>query len=497
MKRPMSNFGSQAMRVLSALFGDKTEEKMGMRNKYRKPTTLHCNAGSRCSAFAIVWSFMGCLVLLHLISVFQKDAANKGNYLRTSNRPIYLELETVEEDNFQIPPPKGKRSPHATRNPKKNRRTHPIVDEFLNKKSQIRHVFFPDKRTAIDPMNSAANDSFYYFPGRVWLDTEGNPIQAHGGGILYDERSGTYYWYGEYKDGPTYHAHKKGAARVDVIGVGCYSSKDLWTWKKEGIVLAAKETNETHDLHKSKVLERPKVIYNEKTGKYVMWMHIDDANYTKASVGIATSDYPTGPFDYLYSKRPHGFDSRDMTIFKDDDGIAYVMYSSENNSVLHVGPLTEDYLDVAHVMRRILVGQHREAPALFKYEGTYYMITSGCTGWAPNEAMAHVAESIMGPWETIGNPCIGGNKMFQLTTFLAQSTFVIPMLGHPGAFIFMADRWNPADLRDSRYVWLPLLVGGPVDGPLEYSFGFPSWSRMSIYWHRKWRLPNGSSSSTK
>lgn len=160
---------------------------------------------------------MGCLVLLHLISVFQKDATDKGNYLRTSNRPIYLELETVEEDNFQIPPPKGKHSPHATRNPKKNRRTHPIVDEFLNKKSQIRHVFFPDKRTAIDPMNSAANDSFYYFPGRVWLDTEGNPIQAHGGGILYDERSGTYYWYGEYKDGPTYHAHKKGAARVSFI----------------------------------------------------------------------------------------------------------------------------------------------------------------------------------------------------------------------------------------------------------------------------------------
>lgn len=277
--------------------------------------------------------------------------------------------------------------------------------------------------------------------------------------------------------------------QVDIIGVGCYSSKDLWTWKNEGIVLAGEEKNESHDLYKLNVLERPKVIYNERTGKYVMWMHIDDANYTKASVGVAISDSPTGPFDYLYSKRPHGFDSRDMTVFKDEDGVAYLIYSSEDNSELHVGPLNSEYLDVTEEMRRILVGQKREAPALFKHQGTYYMITSGCTGWAPNEALAHAAESMMGTWETIGNPCIGGNKIFRQTTFFSQSTFVLPLRGFPGYFIFMADRWNPADLRDSRYVWLPVTVGGPVDQPLEYSFGFPLWSRISIYWHKKWRLP--------
>lgn len=277
--------------------------------------------------------------------------------------------------------------------------------------------------------------------------------------------------------------------QVDVIGVGCYSSKDLWTWKNEGIVLAAEEKNETHDLYKSNVLERPKVIYNEKTGKYLMWMHIDDANYTKASVGVAISDSPTGPFNYLYSKRPHGYDSRDMTLFKDDDGVAYLVYSSDKNSELHIGPLNKDYVDVTETVRRILVGQHREAPALFKHQGTYYMITSGCTSWSPNEALAHASESIMGPWETIGNPCIGGNKNFRLTTFFAQSTFVLPLPGIPGLFIFMADRWNPADLRDSRYVWLPLTVGRPLDRPIEYNFGFPLWSRVSIYWHKKWRLP--------
>jgi len=254
-------------------------------------------------------------------------------------------------------------------------------------------------------------------------------------------------------------------------------------------VLPGEPTNVTHDLHKSKVLERPKVIYNDHTGKYIMWMHIDDANYTKASVGVAVSNSPTGPFTYLYSFRPHGFESRDMTVFKDDDGAAYLFYSSRDNTELHVSPLTEDYLHITASMKRILIRRHREAPAVFKHQGTYYMITSGCSGWAPNRALAHAADSIMGPWETLGNPCVGGNRFYRLTTFLSQSTFVLPLPGLPGTFIFMADRWSPSNLRDSRYVWLPLFIGGLADEPLDYSFGFPLWSRVSIYWHKKWRLP--------
>lgn len=458
-----------------------------MRNRHRKSYAFCCNAGSICSLSAVVWSLVGCILMIHFYSLAHHQE-QRGDQLRLSHFPMSKELGEIEEESFQLQR-KGKRSPRAAK--RRGNRQPSLIDEFLDDSSQIRLLFFPDHRTAIGPTKSAANESGYFYPGRQWFDTEGNLIQAHGGGILYDEKTATYYWYGENKDGPTYQAHKKGTARVDIIGVNCYSSKDLWTWYNEGIVLLGEESNSTHDLHKSNVLERPKVIYNDKTSQYVMWMHIDDVNYTKASVGVAVSDSPTGPFQYLYSKRPHGFDSRDMTIFKDDDGKAYLIYSSEDNSELHIGPLTDDYLGVTKVMRRILVGQHREAPALFKHQGTYYMITSGCTGWAPNEALAHAAESIMGPWETMGNPCIGGNKIFRSTTFFAQSTFVVPLQGIPDSFIFMADRWNPADLRDSRYVWLPLTVGGAADEPLEYNFGFPLWSRVSIFWHRRWKLPDG------
>ncbi|MHB8974381.1 MAG: hypothetical protein ACYC3X_28825 [Pirellulaceae bacterium] len=64
-----------------------------------------------------------------------------------------------------------------------------------------------------------------------------------------------------------------------------------------------------------------------------------------------------------------------------------------------------------------------------------------------------MADSIHGPWVEMGNPCVGSNAE---KTFLAQSTFVFPVAGKSGEFIFMADRWNNENLSDSRYVWLPV-----------------------------------------
>ena len=162
---------------------------------------------------AVVWSLVGFLLMLHLYShVTHRNAVSEDIQLRMSRHPLVRELEQVEEENIQIPPPRGKRSPRAAK--RRPKRTATLIDEFLDENSQLRHVFFPDMKTALDPIKDAGNDSYRYYPGRIWLDTEGNPIQAHGGGMLYDERSSTYYWYGEYKDGPTYHVHKKGAARV-------------------------------------------------------------------------------------------------------------------------------------------------------------------------------------------------------------------------------------------------------------------------------------------
>ena len=149
-------------------------------------------------------------------------------------------------------------------------------------------------------------------PGVEWLDTNNEKINAHGGGILYHE--GIYYWYGECKSDSTYwNPNVPGweCYRTEAGGVNCYSSKDLLNWKYEGLVLQPEISDTQSDLHPSKVLERPKVIYNDKTKKFVMWLHVDSDDYNKAAAGVAVSDSPTGVFTYLGSMHPNGQISRD------------------------------------------------------------------------------------------------------------------------------------------------------------------------------------------
>ena len=308
-------------------------------------------------------------------------------------------------------------------------------------------------------------------PGQVWKDIHGKPINAHGGGILY--HNGTYYWYGEIKKGKT--RRVPGATwenyRVNAGGVSCYSSRDLVNWKYEGVVLTPDTTDSTSDLHITKVIERPKVIFNKSTGKFVMWMHIDAADYRYARSGVAVSDSSTGPFNYIRSVQPNGNMARDMTIFQDDDGKAYHFYSSEENTTMHICLLSEDYLSHTTLEKRILIGQSREAPAVFKSKNKYYLITSGCTGWSPNPAAYAVADTILGEWTSFANPCIGRGAE---KTWKSQSTYVIPLKSHENSYLFMADRWRKRDLEHSRYVWLPLIINGK---------GIPE-----IEWKDKWSI---------
>jgi len=292
-------------------------------------------------------------------------------------------------------------------------------------------------------------------PGAVWLDVDGRPIQAHGGGILHDR--GTYYWFGENKDAPNTATGKGLLARIDAVGISCYSSKDLLRWKHEGVVLPAVKDDPRHDLHPSGVIERPKVVYNAKTKTYVMWLHVDSADYKKASAGVAVADRPTGPYRYLGSVRPDGGESRDMTLFQDDDGKAYLVYSSEGNATMHVSLLSDDYLKPVGKVVRIFEGQYREAPALFKRKGLYYLVTSGCTGWYPNRALYATAPKVTGPWTVRGDPLVGPDAEW---TYFGQSTFVLPVAAKPDTFVLMLDRWKSTNLRDSRYLWLPVRFEG-------------------------------------
>jgi hypothetical protein len=291
--------------------------------------------------------------------------------------------------------------------------------------------------------------------GEKWKDDQGNFINAHGAGILFF--GDTYYLFGEIKKGETHLVPGQDWEdyRVPAGGVACYSSKDLIKWKYEGVALGVTTTDRVFDLDTGGVIERPKVIYNVLTGKFVMWLHIDKPDYSYARAGVAVSDRPEGPYQYIRSMRPNGEECRDMTLFKDDDDKAYLVYASENNNTMHICLLSEDYLSPTNTYSRILIGQRREAPALFRYGGKYFLITSLCSGWSPNAALCSVSDSLMGAWENRGNPCSGPGAD---SSFASQISFVLPVHAKTGSFIFIADRWNKTNLAESGYLWIPFQI---------------------------------------
>lgn len=331
--------------------------------------------------------------------------------------------------------------------------------------------------------------------GQLWLDTDGNHINAHGGNII--EYNGTYYWYGENRP---YNGFTTEA------GIGVYSSKDLTAWKNEGIALAV-SNEQGHDIERGCIMERPKVVYNAKTRKFVMLFHLElkGRGYEAARVAFAVSDTPTGPFRFIRSTRINAgvwpFDmneqeiaearklnandwkewwtpewrkatakgmylwrdmesgqmSRDMTVYVDENGKAYHITSSQENLTLLVSELTDDYLDYTGKYNMIAPGGQNEAPCIFKHDGRFWLICSGCTGWNPNEARMFTSESIWGPWKQLPSPFVGEatgyRNMPANKTFGAQGTSILTV---DSRIIFMADIWNPRHLMNSLHLWLPI-----------------------------------------
>ena len=362
---------------------------------------------------------------------------------------------------------------------------------------------------------TAAVDAFK--PGQIWPDTDGVHINAHGGGVTYHE--GNYYWFGEHKvEGKI--------GNTSQVGIGVYSSKDLLNWTNEGVALAISE-HPSSEITRGSIMERPKVIYNRKNDNFVMWFHLEekDTQYSSARSGVAVSDSITGPYTYLGSVRPNagkwplnvtmaeksiesiertkaenekfrgwpsekhaqfnimgshhvgGQMARDQNLFVEEDGTAYHIYSSEHNSTLHISKLNENYTGHVGTYTRNFPFRWMEAPAIFKWGGKYYLIASGCTGWKPNDARSAMADSILGPWTELENPCVGVNPQNELgpeKTFGGQSTFVLPVQGKGDAYIAMFDMWRPENAIDGRYIWLPIEFQD--DGSLE------------IRWRDEWDL---------
>ena len=285
--------------------------------------------------------------------------------------------------------------------------------------------------------------------------------------------------------------------------VAVYISDDLHRWKFMGDVLKPPAEREDLDndpyfaaiyddcipeekdliyscFNAETVIERPKMLYNSKTGQYVIWFHSDDATekntykYDVGMAGVAVSDSPFGPFRFLKRQRlslcPTGQidcfpaskgEARDMNLFQDTDGTAYIVYTSENNKTLYISKLDESYLNLSAPPEDAVYGEDyirlfpsamREAPVLFRGDnGRYYLLSSSTTGWMSNQARLWSSDQIFGKWKNDGNPFWGSGANLSFDT---QCTSVFRR--EDGQWIYYGDRWKQSSLADSRYIWLPL-----------------------------------------
>ncbi|MFD5625137.1 RICIN domain-containing protein [Streptomyces sp. NPDC127072] len=286
--------------------------------------------------------------------------------------------------------------------------------------------------------------------GTQFTDTSGSPLHAHGGGVI--KVGSYYYWFGEHRNADNTFQY-----------VDAYRSTDLKNWEFRNHVLTRSSASELASAN----IERPKVMYNASTGKFVMWMHKENGtDYAEARAAVAVSDTVDGNYTWQGSFRPLGTHmSRDITVFVDTDGTGYMISAARENYDLQIYRLTADYTGIAALVADPWHGGHREAPALFKRNGVYFMLTSGATGWSPNQQQYATATSITGPWTAMTN--VGDS-----TTYGSQTAYVLPVQGTSGtSYLYMGDRWGNSfggTVNDSRYVWLPLT--------------FPSSTTMSMAW---------------
>jgi hypothetical protein len=296
-------------------------------------------------------------------------------------------------------------------------------------------------------------------PGEIWNDKSGVHINAHGGCVIYHDK--VYYWFGEDRTGMVSN------------GVSCYKSTDLYNWERVGLAMATNGEirEDLNDIGQGRLFERPKVIYNKVTNKWVMWSHWETGHgYSAARVCVAVSDKIEGPYKFYKTYRPNGHDSRDQTLFVDFDKKAYHFGSTDMNTNMNVALLRNDYLEPTETETKILNGLKYEAPAIFRIGDIYYGLFSGCTGWAPNPGKSAHTTDILGNWAQGFNFAVDQQKNI---TYGSQSTYVFKVEGKEKAFVYMGDRWNPKNVGASGYIWLPISMRS----------GYPA-----VRWYKDWDM---------
>lgn len=142
--------------------------------------------------------------------------------------------------------------------------------------------------------------------------------QAHSGPWrLYHVFDGVYYWYGENKE------KTDGKNGIWHWGVRCYASTDLYNWEDKGLIIPPEPDNPESPLYPGSCMDRPHIIYNQRTKKYVCWLKIMNRDGTQSET-VLTADHILGPYEKVREGlRPLGMSAGDFDLAVAEDGKAY------------------------------------------------------------------------------------------------------------------------------------------------------------------------------
>lgn len=280
-------------------------------------------------------------------------------------------------------------------------------------------------------------------PGELWLDTSGKPIQAHAGAVI--AVGDTFYWYGENKEFTT------GSQGIESWGIRFYRSKDLYNWEDLGPVIPPDTTDATSPLSPKVFPERPHILFNPRTGKYVCWIKIRGVTSAQFRT-VMVADSITGPWTMIHRElRPAGMAAGDFDLMVDDrTGKAFMYFEHDHREVVCI-ELTDDWTNVTDRFTRHfsrVAPNSREGIACFRRNGRIYLTSSGLTGYFPNPSEAAVAEDHHGPFTELGD--LHPTDVSR-TSFNSQISSIFKHPGKKDLYIALADRWLPGIASDPRF----------------------------------------------